>query len=373
MQDVERSKATHRRVGQRYGAACGGTLHLSPPLTCSSAAQPAAELVELIQGLVADPHLPGLAAVVDRDRKPEHVFERLFNRASVRILHATSPGLRFGAAAEVGLGDGLHVADAQALLDDPTRDSYGIRDSKKRTRMPGRDPALDNKVLDLWREVEKPDHVVDVRPALAQDLGQVGVGIAELVHQAPVAGGFLNRIEVRALDILDNGVFERGPVVDLNDDHRHLVQAGHLRRAPAPLAGDDFIRRGLIGHRPHQDRLHDAALADRSSQGFDLIWVEVLAWIARIGAQELNRDLALPQLSLGRRLVVIADEGRQAASEPETDRLLRHDASPLLSTSVRQHGPHYHVPSRPGRRLTPTPNAPYAPHAQRGTNRAYSS
>src|SRR3954451_14469304 len=80
------------------------------------------------------------------------------------------------------------------------------------------------------------------------------------------------------------------------------------RRAPAPLAGDDFIRRGLIGHRPHQDRLHDAALADRPGQGFDLICFEVLARIARIariGAQELNRDLALPQLSLGRRLVVI--------------------------------------------------------------------
>ena len=122
------------------------------------------------------------------------------------------------------------------------------------------------------------------------------------------------------------------------------MQAGHLRRAPAPLAGDDFIHRGLIGHRPHQDRLHDAALADRPGQGFDLICFEVLAWVARIGAQELDRDLALPQLSLGRRLVVIADEGRQAASEPGTDRLLRHDAFPLLSTSVRQHGPHHHVP-----------------------------
>src|SRR3954470_18498044 len=184
---------------QRHAPACGGALHRSPPLTCSSAAQPAAELVDLIQGLVADPHLPGLAAVVDRDRKPEHVFERLFNRASVRVLHATSPGLRFGAAAEVGLGDGFHVPDAQALLDDPTRDSYGIRDSKKRTRMPGRDPALDNKVLDLWREVEKPDHVVHVRPALTEDLGRIratGAGprrlmllIGEVKEFAPARSG----------------------------------------------------------------------------------------------------------------------------------------------------------------------------------------
>src|SRR3954454_8047966 len=35
------------------------------------------------------------------------------------------------------------------------------------TRMPGRDLALDNKVLDLWREVEKTDHVAEVGQALA--------------------------------------------------------------------------------------------------------------------------------------------------------------------------------------------------------------
>src|SRR3954470_8387543 len=128
---------------QRHAPACGGALHRSPPLTCSSAAQPAAELVELIQGLVADPHLPGLAAVVDRDRKPEHVFERLFDRAGVRILHATPPGLWFRAAALVGLGDGLHIADAQALLDNATGDHHRIFDREQRTRMPGRDPALD--------------------------------------------------------------------------------------------------------------------------------------------------------------------------------------------------------------------------------------
>ena len=107
------------------------------------------------------------------------------------------------------------------------------------------------------------------------------------------------RIEVRALDVLDDGVFERGPVVDLDDDHRHLVQAGHLRRAPAPLAGDDFIHRGLIGHRPHQDRLHDAALADRPGQGFDLICFEVLAWVARIGAQESIGILRCPSSRSG--------------------------------------------------------------------------
>src|SRR3954464_13107176 len=41
------------------------------------------------------------------------------------------------------------------------------------TRMPGGDLALDNKVLDLWREVEKADHVVEVGQALAQHLGQI--------------------------------------------------------------------------------------------------------------------------------------------------------------------------------------------------------
>ena len=87
-------------------------------------------------------------------------------------------------------------------------------------------------------------------------------------------------------------------------DHRNIVQAGLLRGAPAPLAGDDLI--GIDRHRRRpRTRIGwmmpfsriEAARSSRSSLG------EARARIARIGAQEAfgNALLAARALDRGRR------------------------------------------------------------------------
>ena len=53
-------------------------------------------------------------------------------------------------------------------------------------------------------------------------------------------------------------------------DDRNFVQAGALRRAPAPLAGDDLVIVRYPAQRAHDDRLNDAALAQRSRKLFKL-------------------------------------------------------------------------------------------------------
>ena len=78
-------------------------------------------------------------------------------------------------------------------------------------------------------------------------------------------------------------------LVSLEHDDRHLVHAGALRRAPAPLAGDDLVGVGDAGDRAHEDRLQDAALFDRGGEILELGLVEILARLARIGPQELDR------------------------------------------------------------------------------------
>ncbi len=70
----------------------------------------------------------------------------------------------------------------------------------------------------------------------------------------------------------------------LDHDDRHVVQAGALRRAPAPLAGDDLEVVGGAAHRAHHDRLDDAALPDRGRQLVELGVGEIAPRIARIGA-----------------------------------------------------------------------------------------
>ena len=80
--------------------------------------------------------------------------------------------------------------------------------------------------------------------AFTDDLGNLFLAIAEFFQQSAVALGFFQRVEVGALDILDDRDLQRLGVARLDDDDRDFVQAGALRRAPAAFAGDDFISVG---------------------------------------------------------------------------------------------------------------------------------
>ena len=106
------------------------------------------------------------------------------------------------------------------------------------------------------------------------------------VDQRLIAGRLFERIEVGALHVLDDGEFERLRVGRLDHDDRHVVQAGALRRAPAPLAGDDLELVRRAAHGAHDDRLDDAALADRGGQLVEFGLGEGAARIARIGARD---------------------------------------------------------------------------------------
>jgi hypothetical protein len=94
--------------------------------------------------------------------------------------------------------------------------------------------------------------------------GGRGFGSAKsVVNQPLIAVGLLERVEVAPLHVLHNREFERLAVGDGVDEHRHLVEADRLRRAPAPFAGDDLVGVGLVGDGADQDRLHDPLLAHR--------------------------------------------------------------------------------------------------------------
>src|SRR3954462_7641462 len=128
--------------------------------------------------------------------------------------------------------------------------------------------------------------------ALAENRCKIRLSIAELAHQAFVACGFLDGVEVGALDVLENSVFERGLVVDLYNRDRNCMEADQLGRAPAPLAGNDLVSVRQAGNGPNDDRLHDPALADRCSQAAEVAFGKLLARISRIRAEKLDRHLA---------------------------------------------------------------------------------
>src|SRR6185312_13352239 len=74
--------------------------------------------------------------------------------------------------------------------------------------------------------------------ALADHLGQIFLRIAVTVHQQPIAFSLLDRVQVFALNVLDDGNLDRFLVGERAHHHRQLVQIGALRRPPATISYD---------------------------------------------------------------------------------------------------------------------------------------
>ena len=138
--------------------------------------------------------------------------------------------------------------------------------------------------------------------ALADDLGDVFLAVVEFVHQRAIAFGLFERIEIGALHVFDDGNLQRFGIGRFDDDDGHFVQAGALRRAPAPFAGDDLVGVGRAAHRPRDDRLNDAALAQRGDELVKFGIGKNAPRIARVRPQRAGRQPALAARPLRRQL-----------------------------------------------------------------------
>ena len=141
--------------------------------------------------------------------------------------------------------------------------------------------------------MQKTQGVGHMAAALAQHFRQISLRIGEFAYELIEPPGFLDRVEVRTLDILDNGEFEGFLIVGFNQMDRHIVDPGPLRGAPAALPRNDLVEIGHSGNRTHHDGLNETSCADGFSQFLQMIFIEMLAGIARVGPQEFDGDLAL--------------------------------------------------------------------------------
>ena len=91
---------------------------------------------------------------------------------------------------------------------------------------------------------------------LVDQLAERFLAMAIIADQPAIGLGLLDRVEILALDILDERDLERLGVAEVADDRRNFVQPRPLRRPPAPFAGDDLEAMAV---RPDDDRLDDAA------------------------------------------------------------------------------------------------------------------
>ena len=154
--------------------------------------------------------------------------------------------------------------------------------------MTGAEFALVHQQLDAVGKTQQAQHVGHVTAAFAHGLGEVFLGIGKFVDEPLVAFGFLQGVEILALEVFHQGYFQGFAVAEVLDDDRNFVKFRLLRRPPAPLPGDDFIGHGLIGMAAHQDGLDDAPFFDGVHQAFDFLFVEHPPWLEPSRMDKLN-------------------------------------------------------------------------------------
>jgi hypothetical protein len=122
-----------------------------------------------------------------------------------------------------------------------------------------------------------------VSAAFADHAGDVFMGAPVFARKLFISARLLQRIEVCALHVFDDGELERLRVRRFDEHDRNVMQARPLRGAPAPLPRDDLIHVFRSTERAHHDGLDDAALLDGHGKLIELDIREVAARIARIG------------------------------------------------------------------------------------------
>ena len=113
------------------------------------------------------------------------------------------------------------------------------------------------------------------------------MGHLEFLHQPLQAGSLFHCVQVLALDVLNETHGEGRFIGHFPDQRGHVVEPGHLRRAPAALAGNQFIAIPL--NRPDQHRLHQALRLDGGGQFRQRLLVHLRARLVLAGADLAHR------------------------------------------------------------------------------------
>ena len=121
--------------------------------------------------------------------------------------------------------------------------------------------AVLQRALDRRRQLQQPQRVGDRGPALADPGRDLVVGEREVLDELLVGGGLLERVELLAVDVLDERLLERGGVVGRRG--RAPGSSGARPGGPRASAARRRSARSRRRRRAHEDRLEHADLADR--------------------------------------------------------------------------------------------------------------
>ena len=197
---------------------------------------------------------------------------------------------------------------------------------QQRLCVPCADQLLADQALHSRRKLEEAEQVRHCGTTPTDTLGDLILGVGEVFDQLLVRGGFFQGVQVLAMEVLHQRLFQQCLIVSGADHHRNRPQTRPLGGAEAPFARDQLVP---VVERPHQNRLQHPQLLDRIRQPLEGLFVERTPGLVRVRSDQLNRNLSQP--SRDRSLRIIAGTGGDQRGEPSSKtRLTSHRRSPLV-------------------------------------------
>lgn len=152
-----------------------------------------------------------------------------------------------------------------------TEDGLGVADGEE---------AIGDVALDGFLKVEEAHGVGDAGTGLADALGDLVLLHGEFFGELDVTGGFLDGVEVLALEVLDEGHLEDFLIGGFPLDDGDGGESECLGGPPAAFTGDEFE---FSVDRADDEGLDDAVLLDGLHEFIELAFGKTLARLKRGG------------------------------------------------------------------------------------------
>ena len=203
------------------------------------------------------------------------VFAQLVSHGADVNVHFARDGLRFRAAIDGNrccvvieelLGELFRGAHGEFAADDligRQQLTVMVLDGEHRFGVSYGELTLRDKNLNVLVKIEQTHGIRHAGTRFADAAGDFLLLHAKLAGQPHVAGCLFHRVEILALEVLDESHLKHISIGCFTLDDGYRGQPEFSGGAPAALAGDQFE---LAIHRPDDERLDDAMLSDRLNQ-----------------------------------------------------------------------------------------------------------
>ena len=223
------------------------------------------------------------------------VLELLYRRKERRSAGCRTAGWFGNSIARKMVGhEFFRSANRQAAPDNVFREEqlFFLRlEREEHFGVADRDPGLGQITLYLLVKIEKAHAVCDRRPALSDLLRDIFLTEMEFSREPGKSARFLDRIEVFALQVLDECEFEDVLVGGFANDHRRLLQSDPLRGAPAAFSGNELE---FVAAFAGNQRLNNSVFADRVDKLLQNVVAKVGPRLKWSGDDLMNRDALDP-------------------------------------------------------------------------------